>query len=78
MRVFEFLECFDLGTNVLIYDKERQVVLYQGDVADVPLKVCSQRNIVPDAKVHEGILNVTVVLDKETYETKDDRISLGK
>ena len=30
MRVFEFLECFDLGTNVVIYDKERQAVLYQG------------------------------------------------
>lgn len=70
MRVFEFLEYFDLGTNVVIYDKERQAVLYQGSVADVPLKVCSQRNIVPDAKVHEGILNVTVVLNKGTSGTK--------
>lgn len=67
MRVFEFLECFDLGTNVVIFDKERQVVLYQGSVADVPFKVCSQRNIVPEATVHEGILYVTVVLDKEPY-----------
>ena len=67
MRVFEFLECFDLGTNVVIYDKERQAVLYQGCAADVPIKVSSQRNIVPDAKVHEGILNVAATLDKGTY-----------
>lgn len=78
MRVFEFLECFDLGTNVVIYDKERQVELYQGSVADIPLKVCSQRNIVPDATVHEGILYVTVVSDKGTYVTKDNRIPLGE
>lgn len=53
-------------------------MLYQGSVADVPLKVCSQRNIVPDAKVDEGILNVAVVLDKGTYVTKDNRIPLGE
>lgn len=60
MRVFEFLECFDLGTDIVIYDKESQVVLYQGYVADVPLRICSQKNIVPDVKVYEGILHVRI------------------
>lgn len=61
MRVFEFLECFNSGTNLVIYDKESQSVLYQGDVAYVPLRVCSQRNIVPeDVRIYEGILHVTI------------------
>lgn len=60
MRVFEFLEHVNLGAQIVIYDEESQAVLYQGYVADVPLRVCSRRNIVPDVAVYEGILHVTI------------------
>ena len=61
MRVYKFLECFNLNTKVMIYDKESQALLYQGCIADVPLKVCSQRNIIPNSsEVYENILNITI------------------
>lgn len=60
VRIFEFLECFDMGVNIVIFDKESQETLYRGCVVDVPFRVCSQRNLVPDVTVDEGIVDVTV------------------
>ena len=60
MKINKFLECFHLSTKIMIYD-EGQALLYQGCIADVPLKVCSQRNIMPNSsEVHEDILNITI------------------
>ena len=50
----------DFGTNIVIYDKESQAVLYRGCVADIPFKVCSQKNLLPDVKGEENAIHVTV------------------
>ncbi len=60
MSLSEFLGCFDFETKVVICDKKSREVLYQGCVADVPLSVCNQRELMPDVKEYEGKLNLNV------------------
>lgn len=51
MRLFEFLECFVLETEVSI--RENAAILYHGKIADVPHRVCCCRVIVPRGAIAE-------------------------
>ena len=55
MRVFEFLECFDLGTNVVIYDKEkRDGNLYDVGLVDIgKLKADFRKKTLPGSLAEE-------------------------
>ena len=59
MRLFEFLECFSIETDIKIFDSENMNILYMGKVGDIPHKISSRKNIVAKScKVEKEVLCV--------------------